>query len=165
MSIPKVKVFDTADLLAEAAAQHVVDAARDAIERSGSFTFTLSGGSTPKKLYTLLASPAYRDQIDWPRAEIFFGDERTVPPHHADSNYRMASETLLSKVRIPPQNTHRFRGEIDPNDAAKEYGQLLKQRFGDEDGPDLILLGIGDDGHTASLFPHTAALDEQKHRV
>jgi 6-phosphogluconolactonase len=164
MPIPKIKVFQSIDELADAAAQHVVNAARTAMRESQSFTLTLSGGSTPKSLYTLLASMEYRDQIEWSRVEIFFGDERTVPPDHCDSNYRMANEALLSKVPIVPHNVHRLRGEIEPNEAAKEYGQLLKQRFGDEGGPDLILLGIGDDGHTASLFPHTAALAEQKHR-
>ena len=164
MSTPTIKVFGSADELAQAAALHVLDAARQAAALSGTFTLTLAGGSTPKALYALLASQPLRDQIDWPHVEIFFGDERTVPPDHADSNYLMARETLLSKVPIPPQSIHRMRGEIDPNEAAKEYGQLLKQRFGDDGGPDLILLGIGDDGHTASLFPHSQALTEQKHR-
>jgi 6-phosphogluconolactonase len=162
---PKIQVFPNADGLAQAAARRVVDAARESIARSGTFTFTLSGGSTPKALYELLANDEYRDRIDWPRVEIFFGDERTVPPDHPDSNYRMANQALLSKVPIKPENIHRMRGEIDPEQAAKEYGQLLKRRFGDDGGPDLVLLGIGDDGHTASLFPHTAALRETKHRA
>jgi 6-phosphogluconolactonase len=101
--------------------------------------------------------------FDWNNVHIYFGDERCVPPDHADSNFRMANETLLSKVPISPQNVHRMRGECKPNEAAKEYGQMLKDQFGDA-GLDLILLGMGDDGHTASLFPHTAALKETKHR-
>ena len=165
MSSPQIQVVSTSADLARAAAERVVLAARDNIEQSGGFTLVLSGGSTPKTLYELLASDEHRNQIDWSRVEIFFGDERTVPPDHPDSNYRMASEALLTKVPINPEKIHRFRGEIDPEQAAKEYGQLLKQRFGDDGGPDLVLLGIGDDGHTASLFPHTSALRETKHRA
>ena len=101
--------------------------------------------------------------FDWSKVHIFFGDERCVPPDHADSNFRMAHEALLSKVPIPPENIHRMRGEIEPNASAKEYGQMLKDQFGDG-GLDLVLLGMGDDGHTASLFPHTEALKETKHR-
>src|SRR5947208_1819883 len=138
MTPPQIKVLPDPGALAHAAADHVVDAAREALRRGDTFTLTLSGGSTPKALYELLASDAYRDQIDWGRVEIFFGDERTVPPDHPDSNYRMAREALLSKVPIPPENIHRMRGEIDPEQAAKEYGQLLKQRFGDDGGPDLV---------------------------
>ena len=98
------------------------------------------------------------------RVEVYFGDERTVPPDHDESNYRMAKDALLCPVSIPPKNVHRMRGENDPQEAAKEYGQLLKEKFGDGGGCDIVLLGMGDDGHTASLFPHTEALHEQKHR-
>jgi len=164
MTPPQIRVLPTPDALAQAAAERVVDAARRNTERNGTFSLTLSGGSTPKALYTLLASDHYRGQIDWPEVEIFFGDERTVPPDHPDSNYRMAHQALLSKVPLKPGNIHRMRGEINPEQAAKEYGQLLKERFGDDGGPDLVLLGIGEDGHTASLFPHSPALKETRHR-
>jgi 6-phosphogluconolactonase len=163
MKIPEIKVLPTADALAHAAAELVVVEGQAAIELRGRFSLALSGGSTPKAMHKILASDEFRDQLDWSKVEIFFGDERTVPPEHADSNYRMAKETLLSKVPIPGDNVYRMRGEIDPNEAAKEYGQMLKEKFGDG-GLDLIFLGMGDDGHTASLFPHTEALHETKHR-
>jgi 6-phosphogluconolactonase len=95
---------------------------------------------------------------------LFFGDERCVPPDDKDSNYRMAHETLISKVPIPLDNVYRMRGEIDANEAAKEYGLMLKERFGDG-GLDLVLLGMGDDGHTLSIFPGQPAIDEKEHRV
>src|SRR5205085_1753455 len=117
------------------------------------FSLVLSGGSTPKALYELLASEDYRDQINWAKVKIFFGDERCVPPDDEQSNYRMARLALLSEVPIPGDNIYRIRGEIEPEPAAMEYGKLLKEQFADG-GPDLVLLGMGDDGHTASLFPH-----------
>ena len=131
--------------------------------RTESSPSRFSGGSTPKALHAHLASEPLQSQIDWMHVHIFFGDERTVPPDHADSNYRMAHETLLSKVPIPGDNVHRMRGEIDPQTAAKEYGEMLKTEFGDG-GLDFVILGMGDDGHTASLFPQTTALKESKHR-
>jgi len=161
---PEIKVLPDPAAVAGEAAERVVRAAAEAIALAGRFSFVLAGGSTPKALYELLASERYRLRVDWPNVEIYFGDERTVGPDHADSNYRMASDALLSHVPINRENIHRMRGEIDPNEAAIEYGQLLKQNFGD-DGPDLVLLGMGDDGHTASLFPHTEALNETKHRA
>src|SRR5262249_40589610 len=106
----------------------------------------------------------FRKQIDWSRVEIFFGDERCVPPDHPESNYRMAREALLSHVPIPGDNLYRMRGEIDPEVAAKEYGLMLKEKF-DAGGLALILLGMGEDGHPASLFPGTKACEETKHRV
>jgi 6-phosphogluconolactonase len=172
MTQPEIKVLPDPAAVAAEAAERVVRAADEAIALSGRFTFVLAGGSTPKALYALLASDAYRDRIDWPKVHVFFGDERTVPPDHKDSNYRMAQETLLSKVPIPPGQVHRMRGEIDPQEAAKAYGQMLKEQFpstssgqAGDGGPDLVLLGMGDDGHTASLFPGTAALRETKHRA
>lgn len=162
MKTPEIKVLPTPDALARAAAELFVTSGEAAIEMRGRFTVALSGGSTPKAMHNVLASE-FRDAIDWSKVEVFFGDERTVPPDHPDSNYRMAKETLLAKVPIPGDNVYRMRGEIDPNAAAKEYGQMLKEKFGDG-GLDLIYLGMGDDGHTASLFPGTEALHETKHR-
>jgi 6-phosphogluconolactonase len=101
--------------------------------------------------------------VDWAKVQVFFGDERCVPPDHAESNYRMAHETLLSRVPIPGDNVYRMRGEIDPNEAAREYGLMLKEKFGDG-GLDLVLLGLGEDGHTLSLFPGTPAVRETHHR-
>lgn len=163
MQTPEIKVLPTPAAVAQEAAERFVNHARIAVEQSGRFTVALSGGSTPKALHKVLAAKPLRDQIDWTKVEVFFGDERCVPPDHADSNYRMARETLLSLVPIPGDNVYRMRGEIDPNDAAKEYGQMLKEKFGGG-GLDLIYLGMGPDGHTASLFPHTEALKETKHR-
>lgn len=164
MNTPEIKVFPDADAIAAEAAERVVAGAADAILERGSFSIALSGGSTPKKLHKLLASEAFRSRIDWVHVEIFFGDERCVPPEHADSNYRMARETLLDHVPIPGDNVYRMKGELEPAAAAKAYGLSLKEKFGDG-GLDLILLGMGTDGHTASLFPGTKAVGEREHRV
>jgi 6-phosphogluconolactonase len=164
MSNPTLQVVPPTDLAA-VAADRFVAAARDAIADHGSFTVALSGGSTPKAMHAILAQEPRQSAIDWSKVEIYFGDERCVPPDDPESNYRMASETLLSKVPIPPANVHRMRGEIDPQQAATEYGRMLKARFGDDGGLDLVLLGMGDDGHTLSLFPGTAAVSETHHRV
>src|SRR5688572_28734976 len=162
MAAPEVKVLPDAKAIAEEAARRVIDAARLAVDERGSFSIALSGGSTPKALYTLLAAEPYRSQVEWDRWHILFGDERGVPPEHADSNYRMAHEALLSKVPIPPSHVHRMKGEVDAEAAAAEYGRMLKERF--DDGVDIMLLGMGDDGHTASIFPHTVAVRETEHR-
>jgi 6-phosphogluconolactonase len=164
---PDVRRYPDPPAVARAAADLVAEAAEKAIARNGKFSLVLSGGSTPKLLQQILADPAqgYRSRIEWPKVEVYFGDERVVPPDHADSNYKMAHETLLSRVPIPPPNVHRIRGEINPEEAAIEYGRMLKARFGETGGPDLTLLGMGDDGHTASLFPYTPALDETRHRA
>lgn len=163
MSVPRIRVFPTPEAVARAVADHIVESAAVAIGDRGTFTLGLSGGKTPKPIYELLADAPYLTRIEWPKVEIFFCDERCVPPEHADSNFRMIRETLLDYVDIPPANIHRMRGEIDPETAATEYGRMLKERFGD-DGLDLALLGMGEDGHTASLFPGSAALKEMEHR-
>ena len=157
-----IKVASSPADVAKQAADIIVTAAQMAIAEKDSFSLALSGGRTPEALYQLLASEPYRSQIDWSRTELFFGDERCVPPDSPQSNYGMARRSLAA-APIPEANFHRMRGEIEPEQAAREYGQLLKQKFGDG-GIDLVLLGMGDDGHTASLFPHTSALDEQQHR-
>jgi 6-phosphogluconolactonase len=162
--MPDIKILPNSAAVAQAAADVILPAARAAAAAGRNFSLVLSGGSTPKILYQFLATEPARSQIDWGRFEIFFGDERVVPPDHADSNFKMANDAMISKVPIPPGNVHRMKGEADPRQAAKEYGELLESKFGD-DGPDVTLLGMGDDGHTASLFPGTAALKEEKHRV
>ena len=167
---PEIKVFPDPAAIAAAAAQRIVAAADEAVALAGRFRIGLSGGSTPKLLFQRLASDDYRARIDWTNVEVFFADERCVPPDHADSNYRMARETLLAKVPIPGDNVYRMRGEVEPpEEAAKEYGRLLKQTFGGPTieqggGLDVLLLGMGEDGHTASLFPNTPALAEARHR-
>ncbi len=157
----RASVHPDAAALARAAADLFIHAADSAIRDHGSFTVALAGGSTPKAMYTLLAAgPA---PIEWPRIEVFFGDERCIPPDHPDSNYRAAHETLLSRVPLAPDHIHRIRGELGPHAAADHYESLLRRRFAA--GPaistfDLVLLGLGADGHTLSLFPgHDFAAD------
>ncbi len=152
-------VHETPQELARAAARDFVAKADAAIAERGSFSVALAGGSTPKATYEVLASD-YAEKLDWSKVHVFFGDERTVPPDHEDSNYRMAQLTLLS--RVPVGSIHRMRGELPPAEAAAAYEEDLRRFFGASDEPpsfDLILLGIGGDGHTASLFPETSALE------
>lgn len=155
------QVFDSPEELIAQVAERLAQAAAEAIRERGVFTLALSGGSTPKSLYKLLASEPWRERFDWPRIVILFGDERAVGPGDERSNWRMASESLLDHVPLDPKNVHRMRGEIELNEAAKEYG-LLIQELGTT--LDVCLLGMGPDGHTASLFPHSPALAERKHR-
>ena len=169
MSKPQIIICRDVDELNRDAAAQFIASANAAIVRSGRFTVALSGGSTPKALYALLASPAYRDRIDWSRAHLFWGDERCVPPDHPESNFRMVREALLSKIQIPGENIHRMAGEKEPNEAAADYESELRNFFALGPGHlprfDLILLGLGEDGHTASLFPGTTALSEQERLV
>jgi 6-phosphogluconolactonase len=151
-------VYETPEELAEAAAQDFVARAQVAINGRGRFAVVLAGGSTPKATYEVLARD-YADRLDWGKVHIFFGDERTVGPDDEDSNYRMVRETLLSHVRVG--SVHRMRCELPPTEAATDYEEQLREFFGTNGVPafDLILLGLGKDGHTASLFPETSALD------
>jgi 6-phosphogluconolactonase len=153
-----VRVYGSPEELARAAAREFAAKAEEAIEERGRFAVVLAGGSTPEAMYGILASD-YISRIDWSRVYVFFGDERAVPPHHDDSNHKMASEVLLDYV--PVGNVHRMRGELPPQEAAVAYEEELRTFFQTEDVPlfDLILLGIGADGHTASLFPGTPALE------
>lgn len=166
MSTPKLEVLPTPADVAQAGAQRIVDACARALEQQETFTLCLAGGSTPKATYELLATPEWSTRVEWARVEVFFGDERTVPPDDPDSNYGMAKAALLDHVPIPGDNIYRMKGELDPEEAAAAYDELLEDRFGDAaaGGLDLLLLGMGDDGHTLSLFPHTAALDEADRR-
>jgi 6-phosphogluconolactonase len=151
------------EALAREAAQRFTDLAREAIDSRGRFSVALSGGSTPTALYGLLAEEPYRAQIPWAQVHLFWGDERCVPPDHPDSNYRMVNETLISHVPIPSANVYRIRGELDPDLAARAYEKTLQDFFcGPRTRFDLVLLGLGDDGHTASLFPGSDALHERE---
>jgi 6-phosphogluconolactonase len=155
----RVLVHDNPEELAAAAARDFAGRAEEAIGVSGRFAVALAGGSTPMATYERLARD-HADRLDWGRVHVFFGDERTVPPDHEDSNYRMARETLLSRVAVG--SVHRMRGESPPAQAAESCEEELREFFGEPDEPphfDLILLGLGEDGHTASLFPETSALD------
>jgi 6-phosphogluconolactonase len=163
-----IEVVATAADLFHAAAEEFVRAARAAIGAQGRFTVALSGGSTPKALYSLLASN-YAN-FAWNRVFLFFGDERHVPPTDPESNYRMVNESLLTKITIPSENVFRVPAENpDANAAASEYEAQIRRFFELKPGEfprfDLILLGMGPDGHTASLFPDSAALDEQSRLV
>lgn len=154
-----LQVFQDKPQLAEAAARDFSERASEAIESSGRFAVALAGGSTPEATYKLLASE-YADEVDWGNVHVFFGDERSVPPDDEDSNYRMAREALLDHVSVG--SVHRMKGELLPDEAAMQYEEELREFFGslgNEPEFDLIQLGIGDDGHTASLFPNTPALE------
>ncbi|MET0649366.1 MAG: 6-phosphogluconolactonase [Pyrinomonadaceae bacterium] len=159
-----VYVFDDAESVARAAAARIAELARESIEARGRFAIALSGGSTPRRVYELLAGEDFRERIDWPNVHVFFGDERMVPPDHHDSNYRMASEALLARVPIPPENVHRIDGVGAADANASAYESEMRELFGDEEWPrlDHVLLGMGDDGHTASLFPGTTVLGETR---
>ncbi len=160
-----IRIVPDPAALARMAAETIHSLAAERISHTGRFTIALSGGSTPKALFKLLAAE-YREQIDWERTYIFWGDERCVPPDDADSNYLMARETLLDHVPIPASNIFRFKGELPPPEAAQHYESDLRAFFGEQlPQLDLILLGMGDDGHTASLFPHTEALKETQRWV
>ncbi len=157
----KVSVFQGPTELANAAAELVVAHAREAISLRDRFDWVLAGGRTPRALYAVLASGAFRSRIDWQRVHFYWGDERCVPPDHPDSNYRMVKEALLDVIDAPAENVHRMRGEDDPTRAAASYAERLQMvRTDTASTPrfDLVLLGMGADGHTASLFPGTAAL-------
>jgi len=155
-----------ADTLSILAAEQFVELARAAVLARGRFTVVLSGGSTPRRLYERLAAPPFQDRVDWTRVDVFWGDERGVPADHPDSNFHMASAALLDRVRIPRQRIHRMRAELADRDAAaRDYQVEIARAFGVDEGGrppsfDLVLLGMGGDGHTASLFPGDPALRE-----
>lgn len=161
-----VSVLADPAAVADEAARQVVAIGAAAIEARGRFLVALSGGSTPRALHARLAAPDLRARLDWSRVEICWSDERAVPPDHPDSNYRMARETLLDVLGLPERQVHRIHGESpDPEAAADDYACRLVDLAGGTSGVptapvlDLVLLGMGTDGHTASLFPHTPALD------
>lgn len=165
-----IHVYPSTPALLEAAAQHLLDHARQAIAARNSFTIALAGGSTPKGLYAMLAASPFRSQLDWTKIRFFWGDERHVPPDHADSNFRMAHEAFLSRVPVPMAHVHRVPGELpDAQTAADRYEAVLREQFNvsEPDIPrfDFILLGMGPDGHTASLFPGTRAVHETSRLV
>jgi 6-phosphogluconolactonase len=157
------------DVAANAAGMFAAVAAA-AVAARGVARVSISGGTTPKAMFALLADRGapYFSQVPWDGLELFWVDERCVPPTDADSNYRMTKEAMLSHVPLPAERIHRMEGELDPEVAASRYESVIRERFklGDVEMPvfDLVLLGMGDDGHTASLFPHTAALRET-HRL
>jgi 6-phosphogluconolactonase len=168
MTMAEIEVFPDKDALVRAAAERFIALADETSRARGRCLVALSGGSTPKPLYELLAAPSHAGRVDWSRLHLFWGDERCVPPDHPDSNYRMTREALIDRVPIPAANVHRIRGEDEPQAAADAYDRLLRDVFGHvgADAParsfDLALLGMGPDGHTASMFPGTAATTEAR---
>jgi 6-phosphogluconolactonase len=166
MSSRNIQVFDDVEVLSDEAAKEFVRYARECLAARGRFTVALAGGNTPRRLYELLATKPLRGQVDWSRVDVFWGDERCVTPDDAESNYRMARDAMLTQLPIPPERVHRMEAErADRDEAAREYEATLARVFrisasGEPPAFDLILLGMGPDGHTASLFPETKALDE-----
>lgn len=161
-----LKVFETIDLMDEAAAAFVIELAAESIMARGRFVLSLSGGNTPGKLYSLLSLPVFKDRIDWKKTFIFWGDERCVPLNDERNNAHMAKTLMLDKIDIPEANIFPIQVDLTPPEAAKSYEQKLKDFFG-SDTPrfDLILLGLGENGHTASLFPGTQVIHEAQHWV
>lgn len=163
-----IAVYPDIQTLSQEAAQSVVRLASEAIVTRGRFSIALSGGSTPKILYGLLGSEPYRSQINWSSVDIFWSDERCVPPDSDDSNYHLAQEVLLSRIPIPESQVHRMPADqADRNAAAQAYTDEMQRTFSTDGIPhfDLLQLGMGPEGHTASLFPHQASLHEQQRLV
>lgn len=171
---PMVDVFPSREALFHAAAERFVAAVERGVGESGRCAVALSGGATPTGLFQRLAADPFTGRIEWPRVQFFWSDERCVPPEHPDSNYRLARQVLLDHVPVPTRNVHRIRGEDEPRQAAAAYEQVLRMAFAASEGPpgthpgsrfDLVLLGLGKDGHTASLFPGGMAVREDKRWV
>jgi 6-phosphogluconolactonase len=167
----EIRILADANNIAQTAAAEFLDAARDAVREKDSFTVALAGGSTPKALYGLLVSnPLLQAKVPWSKIQFFFGDERHVPPDNAESNFRMASEAMLGKGPVDPKQVHRIKAEKrNAAQAAEEYEQELRTSFKLQADQfprfDLVLLGMGPEGHTASLFPGTKALKEERRLV
>ncbi|MCP5491812.1 MAG: 6-phosphogluconolactonase [Chlamydiales bacterium] len=139
--------------------EHFIRCASQCIEDRGAFHVALSGGSTPKAIYHILTSDHFADKVNWEKVHLYWSDERCVPPTDSESNYKMTMDAGFDRLPIPKEQIHRMEGELDPEEAAERYAKVLPQMM------DLILLGMGDDGHTASLFPDTEALDEDEKSV
>jgi 6-phosphogluconolactonase len=170
----ELHVYKDADQLSHAVARWLTDAVASTLKKSDRFTIALSGGSTPKILHRILAAAPYREEIDWSKLHLFWGDERDVPFDDDRNNAKMAYDTLLNFVPVPPSQVHVMRTDIPPEDSAADYEKILHRYF-DAPGPvgsspdainlnsfDLVLLGMGDDGHTLSLFPGTDVVHEEK---
>jgi 6-phosphogluconolactonase len=159
-----IQVLADLEAVSRAAAELLVGRAREVIKDRNQFSLVLSGGHTPRRLYELLSSDPFRDQVSWDRVNVFWGDERCVPAEDPRSNEHMAREALLDHVRIPPLQIHPIHCSQRVHEAAVEYETLLRTFF--KDGAprfDFVLLGLGEDGHTASLFPNTPVLEEHEH--
>jgi 6-phosphogluconolactonase len=165
-TVVEYRVYDGSDALARAAAEHFLETAQAAIRARGRARIAISGGNTPKRTFELLANPQepFLKTMPWAQIELYWVDERCVPPDHPDSNYRMTREAMLSKVPLKPEQVFRIEGEFEPEAAASRYETTIRAQFRLEgaEAPrfDVLALGMGDDGHTASLFPHTEGLHE-----
>lgn len=162
---PQVHIAQDEASLFQACAERLVTLAAESIARHGGFHWAVAGGATPRGLYQLLATPAFRERIDWSQVHIYFGDERCVPPEDAQSNFRMVREALLDTVGVPAAQVHRVQGELAPETAASQYAETLRRHLpeaGDVPQFDLVLLGSGPDGHVASLFPGSEALRKRR---
>ncbi|MBV9233644.1 MAG: 6-phosphogluconolactonase [Candidatus Eremiobacteraeota bacterium] len=148
-----LRIYADQAQLAQGLADYFAESARAAVSERGAFRVALSGGNTPRPAYELLGREPLRSRIPWNDTFIYFGDERCVPPTDDRSNYAMVAKAFLDAIGLPPQNVHRIRGEVDPGIAANEYASLLRTDLGGAPHFDLVLLGVGEDGHTASLFP------------
>lgn len=158
-----IHVRESVEDLARFTCERLTELLLRAIGERGTGSLVLSGGETPRRVYQLLGSASFNNRLDWKRIHLFFGDERMVPPDHADSNYGMARRELIEHVSIPEENVFRIPGELPPETAAKEYASQLLGLYKKEIPRfDCVLLGIGEDGHTASLFPGTNALNEHE---
>jgi len=158
----ELNIFNTEDGILTALADYFVKVANESIAAKGKFTVALSGGNSPRKLYELLASTSYAGQVDWEKAYFFFGDERNVPQTDKDSNFLMAKNALFSPLEINPLNIFPVDTSLPPKEAAAKYADEIEQFFDeDELSFDLVLLGLGDNSHTASLFPHTPVLHDR----
>ena len=159
----EVCIFSDPEAVSLRAGALFVQQSINAIASKGKFTVALSGGSTPIRFFELLGT-MYKKDIQWDRTGIFWVDERCVPPDNEDSNYKGVHDALLSRIYVPDANIHRIMGEMPPEDGAMEYVEKLRRYFGNSGLPqfDLVILGVGEDGHTASLFPESAALSEKK---
>ena len=169
-SVPDIRIHSDSQAVAEAAAAFVLEVGQEAIRTKGRFFIALSGGTTPETLYRALTSPAFADRFDWSRTTFFFSDERCVPPNDPRSNYALANKTLFTPLKITPSQVCRMAGEShDPQAAAHEYEQQLhlatKTPRSVQPSLDLILLGLGEDGHTASLFPGAPVLRDRQHLI
>ncbi|NIM89974.1 MAG: 6-phosphogluconolactonase [Candidatus Aminicenantes bacterium] len=167
---PEVNIFPNLEKASRSLAEKISGEAKEALEKQVRFAWALSGGSTPRQLYTHIANE-YKNKIEWSAVHLFWGDERWVPENHPDSNFAMAYETMISKVPLPPPNINRVISEIQtPERAAESYEKVLREFFNDSDEEtfptfDVMLLGVGEDGHTASLFSGSSALEEKRHWV
>ena len=160
-----IKTFPNNQELAKFVSEFFFQANINSIKNHGRFNVVLAGGSTPKTTYRILGSEPYISQVDWQRTHLFWGDERCVNPTHPDSNYYMTKESLIKNIPIADDQIYRMKGELKPTFAARSYEETLKTKLGKDPSFDMVILGIGQDGHTASLFPRTAAVRKTHHWV